>query len=130
MVDVPADGQTLGEVMFRGNVVMKGYLKNKKATDDALQKLLSQLNKTQTPASNPLGTGGGLGGGNPLGNSGLGGNQGGGTPLSQTKPQTTSDEPKKLVEDKKQSLDRTDAGSSRSLPVLKSYSAKASPLEL
>lgn len=72
-----------------------------KATDDALQKLLSQLNKTQTPASNPLGTGGGLGGGNPLGNSGLGGNQGGGTPLSQTKPQTTSDEPKKLVEDKK-----------------------------
>lgn len=68
-------------------------------TDDALQKLLSQLNKTQTPASNPLGTGGGLGGGNPLGNSGLGGNQGGGTPLSQTKPQTTS-EPKKLVEDK------------------------------
>ncbi|MFV8172474.1 MULTISPECIES: hypothetical protein [Mycolicibacterium] len=70
-----------------------------KATDDALQKLLSQLNKTQTPSSNPLGTGGGLGGGNPLGNSGLGGNQGGGTPLSQTKPHTTS-EPKKLVEDK------------------------------
>ncbi|EJW12475.1 putative AMP-binding protein [Rhodovulum sp. PH10] len=35
MEDVPADGQTLGEVMFRGNVVMRGYLKNKKATDDA-----------------------------------------------------------------------------------------------
>jgi fatty-acyl-CoA synthase len=35
MEDVPADGMTLGEVMFRGNVVMKGYLKNKKATDDA-----------------------------------------------------------------------------------------------
>jgi fatty-acyl-CoA synthase len=32
---VPADGATLGEVMFRGNIVMKGYLKNPKATDDA-----------------------------------------------------------------------------------------------
>ena len=32
---VPADGQTLGEVMFRGNIVMKGYLKNPKATADA-----------------------------------------------------------------------------------------------
>ena len=32
---VPADGETLGEVMFRGNVVMKGYLKNAKATDEA-----------------------------------------------------------------------------------------------
>jgi len=30
---VPRDGETLGEVMFRGNVVMKGYLKNKSATD-------------------------------------------------------------------------------------------------
>ena len=29
---VPRDGETLGEVMFRGNVVMKGYLKNKTAT--------------------------------------------------------------------------------------------------
>ncbi|MFY8099949.1 MAG: AMP-binding protein, partial [Allorhizobium sp.] len=33
MRPVPADGQTMGEVMFRGNVVMKGYLKNKKASD-------------------------------------------------------------------------------------------------
>ena len=32
---VVADGQTLGEVMFRGNVVMKGYLKNKPSTDKA-----------------------------------------------------------------------------------------------
>jgi fatty-acyl-CoA synthase len=32
---VPADGQTLGEVMFRGNIVMKGYLKNKAATEEA-----------------------------------------------------------------------------------------------
>jgi fatty-acyl-CoA synthase len=35
METVPADGDTLGEVMFRGNIVMKGYLKNKKATDEA-----------------------------------------------------------------------------------------------
>jgi len=35
MEDVPADGTALGEVMFRGNVVMKGYLKNPKATDEA-----------------------------------------------------------------------------------------------
>jgi fatty-acyl-CoA synthase len=32
---VPADSETMGEVMFRGNVVMKGYLKNRKATDAA-----------------------------------------------------------------------------------------------
>ena len=32
---VPADGETIGEVMFRGNVVMKGYLKNRKASDEA-----------------------------------------------------------------------------------------------
>jgi fatty-acyl-CoA synthase len=35
MKAVPADGTTLGEVMFRGNVVMKGYLKNKASTDKA-----------------------------------------------------------------------------------------------
>jgi fatty-acyl-CoA synthase len=35
MTSVPADGETLGEVMFRGNVVMKGYLKNKPSTDKA-----------------------------------------------------------------------------------------------
>jgi fatty-acyl-CoA synthase len=33
---VPTDGKTLGEVMFRGNIVMKGYLKNPKATSEAL----------------------------------------------------------------------------------------------
>ena len=32
LAEVPADGQTLGEIMFRGNVVMKGYLKNPSAT--------------------------------------------------------------------------------------------------
>jgi fatty-acyl-CoA synthase len=35
MQQVPADGETMGEVMFRGNVVMKGYLKNPKATREA-----------------------------------------------------------------------------------------------
>ncbi|HEX4160518.1 MAG TPA: acyl-CoA synthetase [Rhizomicrobium sp.] len=35
MEPVPADGETLGEVMFRGNIVMKGYLKNPAATKDA-----------------------------------------------------------------------------------------------
>jgi fatty-acyl-CoA synthase len=35
MEPVPADGQTLGEVMFRGNIVMKGYLKNPAATKEA-----------------------------------------------------------------------------------------------
>jgi fatty-acyl-CoA synthase len=32
---VPQDGKTMGEVLFRGNVVMRGYFKNKQATDDA-----------------------------------------------------------------------------------------------
>jgi fatty-acyl-CoA synthase len=35
MEPVPADGRTMGEAMFRGNVVMKGYLKNKESTDKA-----------------------------------------------------------------------------------------------
>ena len=33
--EVPRDGETIGEVMFRGNIVMKGYLKNEKATKEA-----------------------------------------------------------------------------------------------
>ena len=35
MQPVPRDGETLGEVMFRGNVVMKGYLKNRRSTEAA-----------------------------------------------------------------------------------------------
>ncbi len=35
MTPVKRDGETLGEVMMRGNVVMKGYLKNKSSTEKA-----------------------------------------------------------------------------------------------
>jgi fatty-acyl-CoA synthase len=35
LAELPADGQTMGEIMFRGNIVMKGYLKNPAATDKA-----------------------------------------------------------------------------------------------
>jgi fatty-acyl-CoA synthase len=35
MQPVPADGQTIGEIMFRGNITMNGYLKNPQATEAA-----------------------------------------------------------------------------------------------
>ncbi|MGE5144406.1 MAG: acyl-CoA synthetase [Acidobacteriota bacterium] len=35
MEEVPWDGETMGEIMFRGNITMKGYLKNAKATEEA-----------------------------------------------------------------------------------------------
>ena len=35
MQPVPQDGETMGEIMFKGNIAMKGYLKNAKATQDA-----------------------------------------------------------------------------------------------
>jgi fatty-acyl-CoA synthase len=34
---VPRDGETMGEIMFRGNITMKGYLKNPKATEEAFR---------------------------------------------------------------------------------------------
>ncbi|MCK6597262.1 MAG: acyl-CoA synthetase [Bdellovibrionaceae bacterium] len=37
MKPVPWDGETMGEIMFRGNITMKGYLKNKQATDEAFK---------------------------------------------------------------------------------------------
>ena len=37
MERVPKDGETIGEIMFRGNVVMKGYLKNPSATKEAFE---------------------------------------------------------------------------------------------
>ena len=37
MIDVPADTQTIGELMIRSNTVMKGYLKNPEATDEAMK---------------------------------------------------------------------------------------------
>jgi fatty-acyl-CoA synthase len=35
MKPVPMDGETMGEIMFRGNIMMKGYLKNAAATQEA-----------------------------------------------------------------------------------------------
>ena len=37
MQPVPRDGETMGEIMFRGNITMKGYLKNPKATEEAFR---------------------------------------------------------------------------------------------
>ncbi|HSQ81765.1 MAG TPA: acyl-CoA synthetase [Casimicrobiaceae bacterium] len=35
MLPVPRDGETMGEIMFRGNITMKGYLKNPSATEES-----------------------------------------------------------------------------------------------
>ena len=37
MQPVPHDGETMGEIMFKGNIAMKGYLKNPQATDEAFR---------------------------------------------------------------------------------------------
>ncbi|MEN5181091.1 acyl-CoA synthetase [Comamonas testosteroni] len=37
MEPVPEDGETMGEIMLRGNIAMKGYLKNPTATDEAFR---------------------------------------------------------------------------------------------
>ena len=37
MQPVPHDGETMGEIMFQGNIAMKGYLKNPQATDEAFR---------------------------------------------------------------------------------------------
>lgn len=37
LIPVPLDGKTVGEIMFRGNIVMKGYLRNETATNEAFE---------------------------------------------------------------------------------------------
>src|SRR3569832_2864666 len=37
MAPVPWDGETMGEIMFRGNITMKGYLKHPEATEEAFR---------------------------------------------------------------------------------------------
>ena len=54
MQPVPRDGETLGEVMFRGNVVMKGYLKNKSATDAGVRRRLVPFRRPRRDASRRL----------------------------------------------------------------------------
>ena len=51
---VPRDGETLGEVMFRGNIVMKGYLKNKARRDAGLRRRLVSFRRSRRDASRRL----------------------------------------------------------------------------
>ena len=51
---VERDGETLGEVMFRGNVVMKGYLKNKTATAGSLRGRLVSFRRSRRQISGQL----------------------------------------------------------------------------
>ena len=37
MQPVPWDDETIGEIMFRGKIIMKGYLKNPEATEESLR---------------------------------------------------------------------------------------------
>jgi fatty-acyl-CoA synthase len=37
LLPVPRDGETIGEVMFRGNIVMRGYFRNAQANEDAFR---------------------------------------------------------------------------------------------
>ena len=37
MKEVPKDGKTIGEIMIKGNIVMKGYFKDKDATEKAMK---------------------------------------------------------------------------------------------
>jgi fatty-acyl-CoA synthase len=54
MKPVPADGDTMGEIMFRGNITMKGYLKNPKATQDAFRRRLVPLRRPGGDAARRL----------------------------------------------------------------------------
>ena len=37
MKPIPHDGKTMGEIMIRGNIVMKGYFKDKEATEKSMK---------------------------------------------------------------------------------------------
>ena len=54
MGPVPADGQTLGEVMFRGNIVMKGYLKNPGGHRGGLRRRLVPFRRSRRAAPRRL----------------------------------------------------------------------------
>lgn len=54
-VDVPRDGTTLGEVLMRGNVVMKGYLKDETATESAFEGGERRAQKLDRPRPYPPG---------------------------------------------------------------------------
>ena len=54
MREMPADGQTMGEIMFRGNIVMKGYLKNPAATDEGLRRRLVPHRRPGGDGARPL----------------------------------------------------------------------------
>ena len=51
---VPRDGETLGEVMFRGNVVMKGYLKNKQGHRGGVRRRLVPFRRSRRDAPRRL----------------------------------------------------------------------------
>ena len=54
MQPVPADGETMGEIMFRGNITMKGYLKNPTATDEAFARRLVPFRRPRRDAARRL----------------------------------------------------------------------------
>ena len=54
MEKVAADGETLGEVMFRGNIVMKGYLKNETGDRGGLRRRLVPFRRSRRAASRRL----------------------------------------------------------------------------
>ena len=54
LAPVPWDGESMGEVMFRGNVVMKGYLKNKSGDREGVRRRLVSLRRPRRDASRRL----------------------------------------------------------------------------
>ena len=54
MQKTPADGETIGEVMFRGNIVMKGYLKNQQGDRGGVRRRLVPFRRSRRDASRRL----------------------------------------------------------------------------